>query len=85
MASLENDPSGWSEEERAAAQFPGARRPDRQRIVQTHGLALAVSERGDENGEPLLRAHGGFDFAGTYDGLAARLADACYRVVSWDE
>jgi pimeloyl-ACP methyl ester carboxylesterase len=85
MATLATDQSDWTDEERASARFPGARRPDRRRIVETHGLALAVSEWGDENAEPLLLAHGGFDFAGTYDGLAARLADAGYRVVCWDQ
>lgn len=83
--SLEIDRSDWTDEERAAAAFPGARRPDRRRFVETHGLRLAVSEWGDERAEPLLLAHGGFDFAGTYDGLAPRLADAGYRVLSWDQ
>jgi pimeloyl-ACP methyl ester carboxylesterase len=65
--------------------FPGARRPDRQRWVSNHGLRLAVWEWGDVDGPPLLLAHGGFDFAGTYDGFAPLLADAGWRVVSWDQ
>ena len=65
--------------------FPGARRPDRQRWVTDHGLRLAVWEWGDADGPPLLLAHGGFDFAGTYDGFAPLLADAGWRVVSWDQ
>ncbi|MEY2447894.1 MAG: hypothetical protein QOH79_1370 [Acidimicrobiaceae bacterium] len=65
--------------------FPGARRPDRQRWVSDHGLRLAVWEWGDADGPPLLLAHGGFDFAGTFDGFAPLLADAGWRVVSWDQ
>ncbi len=65
--------------------FPGARRPDRRRDVDVHGLRLAVWEWGAESSPPLLLAHGGFDFAGTMDGFAARLADAGWRVVSWDQ
>ncbi|MEY2452090.1 MAG: hypothetical protein QOD92_1664 [Acidimicrobiaceae bacterium] len=65
--------------------FPGARRPDRKRWVSDHGLQLAVWEWGDADGPPLLLAHGGFDFAGTYDGFAPLLADAGWRVVSWDQ
>ncbi len=84
-ASLETDRSSWTAEELASAEYPGARRPDRRRVVETHGLALVVSEWGEESAEPLLFAHGGFDFAGTYAGLAARLADAGYRAVSWDQ
>jgi pimeloyl-ACP methyl ester carboxylesterase len=69
----------------ATVTFPGARRPDRRRDVDVYGLRLAVWEWGDEDGPPLLLAHGGFDFAGTMDGLAARLADAGWRVVCWDQ
>ena len=65
--------------------FPGARRPDRQRWVTDHGLRLSVWEWGDPGGPPLLLAHGGFDFAGTFDGFAPLLADAGWRVVSWDQ
>lgn len=67
-----------------AARHPGARRPDRQRTVDSNGLAIAVHEWGDEADPPLLLAHGGFDFAGTFDVFAPLLADAGYRVVSWD-
>jgi len=72
-------------EEAAAARFPGARRPDRQRFVSSHGLRLAVSEWGDPAAPAILLAHGGFDFAGTFDGFAPLLADAGHRVVSWDQ
>jgi pimeloyl-ACP methyl ester carboxylesterase len=65
--------------------FPGARRPDRRRTVRTDGLNLAVYEWGDEASPPLLLAHGGFDFAGTFDGFAPLLAEAGWRVVSWDQ
>lgn len=65
--------------------YPGARRPDRHRWLDSHGLRLSVWEWGDESAPPLLCAHGGFDFAGTFDGLAPLLADAGWRVVSWDQ
>lgn len=64
--------------------YPGARRPDRYRSVDAHGLRLAVYEWGDEKAPPLLLAHGGFDFAGTFDTFAPLLADGGWRVVSWD-
>jgi pimeloyl-ACP methyl ester carboxylesterase len=67
-----------------AVTFPGARRPDRQRSVDSHGLRIAVHEWGDEGAPPILLAHGGMDFAGTFDVFAPMLADARLRVVSWD-
>lgn len=69
----------------AGPSFPGARRPDRGRSVDSHGLRLAVYEWGDETAPPILFAHGGFDFAGTYDTLAPLVADGGWRVVSWDQ
>ncbi len=48
-------------------------------------MRLAVSEWGDEAAPPLLLAHGGFDFAGTYDVFAPLLAAGGWRVVSWDQ
>ncbi len=69
----------------AGPSFPGARRPDRTRSVDSHGLRLAVYEWGDEAAPPILFAHGGFDFAGTYDTLAPLVADGGWRVVSWDQ
>jgi pimeloyl-ACP methyl ester carboxylesterase len=68
-----------------AIDFPGTRRPARQRWVTDHGLRLSVWEWGDEDAPPLLLAHGGFDFAGTFDGFAPLLADAGWRVVCWDQ
>ena len=68
-----------------AITFPGAKRPDRQRWVSNHGLQLCVWEWGDADAPPLLLAHGGFDFAGTYDVFAPLLAAAGWRVVSWDQ
>ena len=65
--------------------YPGARRPDRYRRVNADGVSLAVWEWGDPDAPPVLFAHGGFDFAGTYDTLAPLVADAGYRVVSWDQ
>ena len=72
-------------EEEAAASYPGARRPDRTRSVSSSGLRLAVYEWGDEKAPPILLAHGGFDFAGTYDLFAPRLADAGWRAVAWHQ
>ncbi len=69
----------------AAPSYPGARRPDRYRRVDSAGLSLAVWEWGDADAPPVLFAHGGFDFAGTFDGLAPLVADAGFRVVSWDQ
>jgi len=61
------------------------RRPDRRRTVDAWGIELAVWEWGDPDAPPILFAHGGFDFAGTYDGFAPLIADAGWRVVSWDQ
>lgn len=67
-----------------ASAYPGARRPDRQRAVDSHGVTIAVHEWGDEAAPPLLLAHGGMDFARTFDVFAPLLADGGFRVVSWD-
>ena len=67
-----------------AVAYPGAHRPDRQRTVDSHGLRVAVHEWGDESAPPVLLAHGGMDFAGTFDVFAPLLAAAGLRVVSWD-
>jgi len=67
-----------------AAAYPGARRPDRHRVVDSNGVAIAVHEWGDASAPPVLLAHGGMDFAGTFDVFAPLLADAGLRVVSWD-
>ena len=64
--------------------FPGARPPDRRRDVFVDGLRIAVHEWGDESHPPILLAHGGFDFARTFDVFAPLLANAGWRVVSWD-
>ena len=68
-----------------ALSYPGARRPDRTKTVLSSGLTLAAYEWGPPDGRPLLLAHGGFDFAATFDLFAPRLADAGWRVVSWDQ
>ena len=69
----------------AAATFPGARAPDRSWRIDANGVGLAAYEWGDPSAPPVLAVHGGFDFARTFDGLAPRLADAGWRVVSWDQ
>lgn len=65
--------------------YPGARRPDRRYEVDSAGVGIAVAEWGDPGAPPLLLAHGGFDFVGTYDGFAPLLADGGRRVVAWDQ
>lgn len=64
--------------------YPGARRPDRSRWVNANGLRIAAYEWGDPDAPVIFMAHGGFDFAATFDQLAPRLADAGWRCVSWD-
>lgn len=71
--------------ERETRTHPGAARPDRTRRVDAGGLGLAVYEWGPQDAPPLLLAHGGFDFAGTFDVFAPLLAAAGWRVVSWDQ
>jgi pimeloyl-ACP methyl ester carboxylesterase len=65
--------------------YPGARRPDRFRTVDSAGIALSVVEWGDPEAPAIMLTHGGFDFAGTFDGFAPLLADAGWRVVAWDQ
>lgn len=62
----------------------GACAPQRQRTVDSGGISLAVYEWGDIAAPPLILVHGAFDFARTFDVFAPLLADAGYRVVSFD-
>lgn len=71
--------------EEVVVAHPGARRPDRHRLVDSDGVSLAVWEWGEPDAPPVLFTHGGFDFAGTFDTLAPLVADAGWRVVSWDQ
>jgi pimeloyl-ACP methyl ester carboxylesterase len=48
-------------------------------------VELQVWEWGPEDGQPVLAAHGGADFARTFDGFAPLLAAAGHRVVAWDQ
>ena len=64
--------------------YPGAHRPDRTRWVDASGLRLAVYEWGPPDAPPIVMAHGGFDFAGTFDVFAPLLAEGGFRCVSWD-
>lgn len=64
--------------------YPGARRPDRFRRVDSAGVGIAVYEWGAENASPLYLVHGGFDFAGTFDVFAPILAGEGWRVIAWD-
>jgi pimeloyl-ACP methyl ester carboxylesterase len=68
-----------------AVAYPGARGPDRVGEVDAHGIHLSVKEWGDADAPPVALMHGGFDFARTFDVLAPLLADAGWRVVSWDQ
>jgi pimeloyl-ACP methyl ester carboxylesterase len=64
--------------------YPGAHRPDRHRWVSSFGIRIAVCEWGAADAPPLFLVHGGSDFAGTFDVFAPLLAEAGWRVVSWD-
>ncbi len=68
-----------------ALTYPTARRPDRSWRLDAGGVGIAVYEWGDPDAPPVMCAHGGLDFAATFDLLAPRLADAGWRVVSWDQ
>lgn len=65
--------------------YPMARPPDRLRWVDSSGIRLAVYEWGAVEAPPLILVHGAFDFARTFDVFAPLLADAGYRVVSYDQ
>jgi pimeloyl-ACP methyl ester carboxylesterase len=65
--------------------YPNARRPDRSWWADSGGLQLAVYEWGEPDAPVVLMVHGGFDFAGTFDGFAPLLADAGYRCICWDQ
>jgi pimeloyl-ACP methyl ester carboxylesterase len=65
--------------------YPGAARPDRRWTVDAHGVEIAVYEWGHPSAPPILCAHGGFDFAATFDLLAPRLAASGWRPVAWDQ
>lgn len=66
------------------ADIPGGRAPDREYRIDAGGIGIAIHEWGDAEAPPLMLAHGGFDFARTFDTFAPLLADAGWRVVSWD-
>jgi pimeloyl-ACP methyl ester carboxylesterase len=68
-----------------ATSHPGARRPDRAWHVDSDGLRLAVYQWGEDTDPPLVLAHGGFDFARTFDVFAPLLAAGGWRVVAWDQ
>lgn len=72
-------------EDDQTVEFPGANTPDRQRMVDASGVELSVKEWGDPGAPAVVLAHGGFDFARTYDVLAPMLAAGGWRVVAWDQ
>lgn len=61
------------------------RPPDRRGQVDAGGVGIATYEWGPVDGRVLFCVHGGFDFARTFDVFAPMLADAGWRVVSWDQ
>ena len=65
--------------------YPGAAAPDRDYFVDAGQVRIAIHEWGDDHNPPLFLVHGGFDFARTYDVFAPLLANAGWRVVSWDQ
>lgn len=64
--------------------YPGAVAPDRQYSIDADGVSIALHEWGEADAPPILLAHGGFDFARTFDCFAPHFAAAGWRVVSWD-
>lgn len=64
--------------------LPGVRIPDREYRIDAGGVGIAMHEWGDADAPPLMLAHGGFDFARTFDVFAPLLAAAGWRVISWD-
>ena len=66
-------------------QFPGAVAPARQYRIDAGGVGLVLHEWGDADAPPLLLAHGGMDFARTFETFAPKLAGAGWRVVAWDQ
>jgi pimeloyl-ACP methyl ester carboxylesterase len=64
--------------------YRGAVRPATHRWVDSYGLRIAVCEWGSADAPPLFLVHGGSDFAGTFDVFAPLLAEAGWRVISWD-
>ena len=65
--------------------LPEAKRPERSRRVDVGGIEVSVFEWGQENDQPIVLAHGGFDYAGTWDLFAPLLANEGFRVVAWDQ
>ncbi len=78
-------PAFSESEEVARYAYPGARAPERLRRVDSGGISLAVYEWGDQDAPPVILVHGSFDFARTFDVFAPLLADAGFRVVSYDQ
>lgn len=66
-------------------QFPGVVAPARQYRIDAAGVGLALHEWGDPDAPPVVLAHGGMDFARTFETFAPHLAAAGWRVVAWDQ
>lgn len=82
---LRSSPSTGASEDARFFDFPGARPPDRQRRVDVSGVSLACYEWGAAESPPVLLVHGALDFARTFDVFAPLIADAGFRVVSYDQ
>lgn len=67
-----------------AGSYPGAHAPDREYMVDSDGVNIAVHEWGAHDDPVLLCVHGGFDFARTFDVFAPMIARRGWRVVAWD-
>lgn len=72
-------------DEHGEAPYPGARRPDREYRIPAHGVELQMYEWGEPDAPPMMLMHGGFDFARTFDVFGPKIADAGWRVVTWDQ
>lgn len=65
-------------------EVPGVHEPDREYRIDAGGIGIAIHEWGEADAPPLMLAHGGMDFARTFDIFAPILAASGRRVVSWD-
>lgn len=63
---------------------PQPREPDRKYLINCYGVKIATYEWGSPSAPPVLLVHGALDFARTFDVFAPLIADAGYRVVSYD-
>src|SRR6218665_2427623 len=65
--------------------YPGPRAPDPQRRIDANGVGLAGYEWRAADAPPVLLVHGAPAFARAFDIFAPLIADAVFRVVSYDQ